>query len=261
MIKAVKTHPKSGVVFLSCVSVQDISYKSVKSCPMLVVVRHETWDMESPGLGCEETVKKRLAGAALCHYTRLVKCDSDATSSSPHNSSINQATGLLDCPTDILWHVIVMCYSIGNIGSKHRHWYCCKSHHQLLSSSSLMSSVYERAARCCLSGVSLWFDWINIVLIKTQSKVNNGNFMLTIRRTLHCLMVTWHLLLNKRRRNEMIRADMWTLWPVHRRAVCPLYTGKSTEEVRESGGWSPSSLSLHPLPRPCHRNIVRNFCE
>ena len=87
-----------------------------------------------------------------------------------------------------------------------------------------MSSVYERAARCCLSGVSLWFDWINIVLIKTQSKVNNGNFMLTIRRTLHCLMVTWHLLLNKRRRNEMIRADMWTLWPVHRRAVCPLYT-------------------------------------
>ena len=148
-------------------------------------------------------------------------CDSGATSSSPHNSSTNQPP--LDCPTDILWHVIVMCYSIGNIGSKHRHWYCCKSHHQLLSSSSLMSSVYERAA-CCLSGVSLWFDWINIVLIKTQSKVNNGNFMLTIRRTLHCLMVTWHLLLNKRRRNEMIRADMWTLWPVHRRAVCPLYT-------------------------------------
>ena len=43
MIKAVKTYPESGVVFLSCVSVQDISYESVKSCPMLVVVRHETW--------------------------------------------------------------------------------------------------------------------------------------------------------------------------------------------------------------------------
>ena len=55
MIKAVKTYPKSGVVFLSYVSVQDISYKSVKSCPMLVVVRHETWDMESPGVGCGET--------------------------------------------------------------------------------------------------------------------------------------------------------------------------------------------------------------
>ena len=87
-----------------------------------------------------------------------------------------------------------------------------------------MSSVYERAARCCLSGVSLWFDWINIVLIKTQSKVNKGNFMLTIRRTLET--VWWSLdICCSINAGEMKWLELTCeLCGLYTRAVCTLYT-------------------------------------
>ena len=151
---------------------------------MFVVVRHESWRDGEPRPGLWGRQSKEESGwcgiMSLCwpgdvwHWRNIL--------SSPHNSSsINQATGLPSPHWDNRHNVACHCNTLLETLGQNTDIDIVVNPISFLSSSSDVWCLWES---WLLSGVSLWFDWINIVLIKTQSKVNKGNFLLTTRRGL-----------------------------------------------------------------------------